>query len=170
LEDDNYLDNSFIIFCTKRGVIKKTPLRAFSRPRSNGIIAITIQGGDELLEVNLTDGNANIMLGTSYGMAVRFNEQDVRSMGRVSTGVRGIRLSGQADDEVVGMVTVIDPATANILTVSEKGFGKRSNLDTYRLVKRGGKGVKAMSLKDHKCANQRDEQLLHNKWFWYKKF
>jgi len=170
LEDDNYLDNSFIIFCTKRGVIKKTPLRAFSRPRSNGIIAITIQGGDELLEVNLTDGNANIMLGTSYGMAVRFNEQDVRSMGRVSTGVRGIRLSGQADDEVVGMVTVIDPATANILTVSEKGFGKRSNLDTYRLVKRGGKGVKAMSINEKtgrlialKSVSEEDDLMIINK-------
>ena len=170
LEDDNYLDNSFIIFCTKRGVIKKTPLRAFSRPRSNGIIAITIQGGDELLEVNLTDGNANIMLGTSYGMAVRFNEQDVRSMGRVSTGVRGIRLSGQADDEVVGMVTVIDPATANILTVSEKGFGKRSNLDTYRLVKRGGKGVKAMSINEKtgrlialKSVSEDDDLMIINK-------
>ena len=170
LEDDNYLDNSFIIFCTKRGVIKKTPLRAFSRPRSNGIIAITIQGGDELLEVNLTDGNANIMLGTSYGMAVRFNEQDVRSMGRVSTGVRGIRLSGQADDEVVGMVTVTDPATANILTVSEKGFGKRSNLDTYRLVKRGGKGVKAMSINEKtgrlialKSVSEDDDLMIINK-------
>ena len=170
LEDDNYLDNSFIIFCTKRGVIKKTPLRAFSRPRSNGIIAITIQGGDELLEVNLTDGNANIMLGTSYGMAVRFNEQDVRSMGRVSTGVRGIRLSGQADDEVVGMVTVTDPATANILTVSEKGFGKRSNLDTYRLVKRGGKGVKAMSINEKtgrlialKSVSEEDDLMIINK-------
>lgn len=170
LEDDNYLDNSFIIFCTKRGVIKKTPLRAFSRPRSNGIIAITIQSGDELLEVNLTDGNANIMLGTSYGMAVRFNEQDVRSMGRVSTGVRGIRLSGQADDEVVGMVTVTDPATANILTVSEKGFGKRSNLDTYRLVKRGGKGVKAMSINEKtgrlialKSVSEEDDLMIINK-------
>ena len=170
LEDDNYLDNSFIIFCTKRGVIKKTPLRVFSRPRSNGIIAITIQGGDELLEVNLTDGNANIMLGTSYGMAVRFNEQDVRSMGRVSTGVRGIRLSGQADDEVVGMVTVTDPATANILTVSEKGFGKRSNLDTYRLVKRGGKGVKAMSINEKtgrlialKSVSEEDDLMIINK-------
>ena len=170
LEDDNYLDNSFIIFCTKRGVIKKTPLRAFSRPRSNGIIAITIQGGDELLEVNLTDGNANIMLGTSYGMAVRFNEQDVRSMGRVSTGVRGIRLSGQADEEVVGMVTVTDPATANILTVSEKGFGKRSNLDTYRLVKRGGKGVKAMSINEKtgrlialKSVSEEDDLMIINK-------
>jgi DNA gyrase subunit A len=170
LEDDNYLDNSFIIFCTKRGVIKKTPLRAFSRPRSIGIIAITIQEDDELLEVNLTDGNANIMLGTSYGMAVRFNEQDVRSMGRVSTGVRGIRLSGQADDEVVGMVTVTDPSNANILTVSEKGFGKRSNLDTYRLVKRGGKGVKAMSINEKtgrlialKSVSEEDDLMIINK-------
>lgn len=170
LSDEAYLDSNFIIFCTKGGVIKKTPLRAFSRPRSNGIIAITIQGGDELLEVNLTNGNANIMLGTGYGMAVRFNEQDVRSMGRVSTGVRGIRLSHETDDAVIGMVTVTDQESASILTVSEKGFGKRSNMESYRLVKRGGKGVKAMTINEKtgklialKNVSEEDDLMIINK-------
>ncbi len=148
LDQEEYLDNHFIIFCTKRGVIKKTPLRAFSRPRSGGIIAISIQEQDELLEVNMTDGSAYIMLGTTYGMAVRFKEQDVRSMGRVSTGVRGIRLSPNQDDVVIGMVTVSDPENTTILTVSEKGYGKRSYLEAYRLVKRGGKGVKTMTINE----------------------
>jgi DNA gyrase subunit A len=148
LDQEEYLDTHFIIFCTKKGVIKKTPLRAFSRPRSGGIIAISIQEQDELLEVNLTDGSAYIMLGTTYGMAVRFKEQDVRSMGRVSTGVRGIRLSQNNDDLVIGMVTVSDPGNTTILTVSEKGFGKRSYLEAYRLVKRGGKGVKTMTINE----------------------
>ncbi len=148
LDEEAYLDNHFILFCTKRGIIKKTPLRAFSRPRSGGIIAISIQESDELLEVNLTDGDAYVMLGTSYGMAVRFHEQDVRSMGRVSTGVRGIRLSANQDDEVIGMVAVSDPENTTILTVSEKGFGKRSFLEAYRLVKRGGKGVKTMTINE----------------------
>ena len=148
LDQEEYLDNHFIIFCTKKGIIKKTPLRAFSRPRSGGIIAISIQEQDELLEVNLTDGSAYIMLGTTYGMAVRFKEQDVRSMGRVSTGVRGIRLSQNSDDLVIGMVTVSDPGNTTILTVSEKGFGKRSYLEAYRLVKRGGKGVKTMTINE----------------------
>ena len=148
LDEEAYLDNHFILFCTKRGIIKKTPLRAFSRPRSGGIIAISIQESDELLEVNLTDGDAYVMLGTSYGMAVRFHGQDVRPMGRVSTGVRGIRLSANQDDEVIGMVAVSDPENTTILTVSEKGFGKRSFLEAYRLVKRGGKGVKTMTINE----------------------
>lgn len=147
LKDDEYLDNNFIFFCTSKGIVKKSPLRAFSRPRAGGIIAISVQEDDELLEVNLTNGHSEILLGTNYGQAIRFKEDEVRSMGRVAGGVRGIRLSNNQDARVIGMVSVNDPHTT-ILTVSEKGFGKRTELDNYRLIKRGGKGVKTMNVTD----------------------
>ncbi len=145
LDNDEYLDSNFIFFCTKKGVVKKTPLRAFSRPRAGGIIAISIQENDELLEVDLTSGHSEILLGTNYGQAIRFKEDEVRSMGRMASGVRGIRLSNNQDAEVIGMVSVNDPHTT-ILTVSGKGFGKRTELENYRLIKRGGKGVKTMTI------------------------
>jgi len=169
LNEDEYLDNNFIFFCTHKGVVKRTPLRAFSRPRAGGIIAISIQDEDELLEVNLTNGHSHILLGTNYGQAIRFNEQEVRSMGRMASGVRGIRLNNNKDAGVIGMVSVNDPNTT-ILTVSEKGFGKRTVLDNYRLIKRGGKGVKTMTINEKtgklialKSVDDDDDLMIINK-------
>ncbi len=169
LDNDEYLDNNFIFFCTRKGVVKKTPLRAFSRPRANGIIAISIQENDDLLEVNLTNGHSEVLLGTNYGQAIRFKEDEVRSMGRVASGVRGIRLSNNQDAQVIGMVSVNDPQTT-ILTVSGKGFGKRTELGNYRLIKRGGKGVKTMNINDKtgklialKSVDDDDDLMIINK-------
>lgn len=168
LKEDEYLDKNFIMFCTKKGVVKKTPLRAFSRPRAGGIIAISVNDEDELLEAALTDGHSQVMLATQEGMAIRFEEEHVRSMGRSAAGVRGIRISGK-NDEVVGMVCVNDPETT-ILTVSEKGFGKRTQLENYRLIKRGGKGVKTMNVSDKtgkvialKSVTDEDDLMIINK-------
>ncbi|KAA3621088.1 MAG: DNA gyrase subunit A [Bacteroidetes bacterium] len=148
LKDEEFLDNNFIMFGTKSGVVKKTPLRAFSRPRVGGIIAITIREEDQLLEARLTNGKNEIFMGTRNGLAIRFNEEAIRSMGRSAAGVRGIRISGK-DDAVVGMVC-IDPEDkeVSIFVVSEKGNGKRSDFDDYRLTNRGGKGVKTMQITD----------------------
>ncbi len=168
LEDEAYLNNSYILFSTKKGVLKKTPLKSFSRPRANGIIAISIAENDQLLGVALTDGHSDIMLGTKEGMAIRFKEEDVRSMGRTASGVRGIRLNNK-EDEVIGMVSVPDPSYT-ILTVSEKGFGKRSKVDDYRLIKRGGKGVKTMNISSKtglvialKSVSDEDDLMIINK-------
>ncbi len=145
LKDDEYLNNNFIIFATKKGTIKKTPLEAFSRPRQNGINAITINEGDTLISAKLTNGNNEIMLAARNGKAVRFNEIEVRSMGRGASGVRGIRID--ETDEVIGMVCVeTNNNVDNILVVSENGYGKRSPLEDYRITKRGGKGVKTINI------------------------
>ncbi len=144
LSDEEYLNNTFIIFCTKQGVIKKTSLEAYSRPRQSGINAISINEGDQLLEARLTTGNTEVLLAVKSGRAIRFNEKTVRSMGRTATGVRGISLDNEVD-EVVGMVCVDDPEST-ILVVSEKGYGKRSDLDEYRITNRGGKGVKTLNI------------------------
>ena len=148
LKDKEFLNAHYIMFCTKRGVIKKTSVEAFSRPRVNGINAITINEGDELLEVKLTNGNNEVLLANKYGRAIRFNEAKVRAMGRTAAGVKGMTLDGP-EDAVVGMVCV-DPFENDetILVVSEKGNGKRSNLEDYRLTNRGGKGVKTMNVTD----------------------
>jgi DNA gyrase subunit A len=144
LDDIEYLKNSFIILVTKRGVIKKTPLEAFSRPRQNGINAITIREDDTLLSARLTNGNNEIMIAARRGKAVRFNESEVRPMGRTASGVRGIKID--ESDEVIGMICVEDNGEENILVVSENGYGKRSLLQDYRITKRGGKGVKTLNI------------------------
>ncbi len=148
LKDEEFLDNNFIMFGTKSGVVKKTPLRAFSRPRVGGIIAITIREEDQLLEARLTNGKNEIFMGTRNGLAIRFNEEAIRSMGRSAAGVRGIKIT-EKHDAVVGMVC-IDPEDKDIsiFVVSEKGNGKRSDFDDYRLTNRGGKGVKTMQITD----------------------
>lgn len=144
LDEDEFLDSHFIIMATKKGQVKKTSLRAYSRPRANGINAISINEGDELLEARLTDGNSQIILAARSGMAVRFEESNVREMGRTAAGVRGIRLSG-TEDEVVGMVVVPDE-NRNLLVVSGHGYGKQTPVTEYRVTKRGGKGVKTLNV------------------------
>jgi DNA gyrase subunit A len=144
LKDEEYVNNHFIMMATARGVIKKTPLEAYSRPRANGINAITIREDDALLEARLTSGNNEIIVAVKSGRAIRFNEQTVRSMGRNASGVRGITLSS-AKDEVVGMICLED-RDFDILVVSENGYGKRSKLEDYRVTNRGGKGVKTLNI------------------------
>lgn len=144
LKDKEYLENNFIIMCTKKGTIKKTSLEAYSRPRANGINAININDGDSLLEASLTSGNSEIVMALKSGRAIRFNESTVRPMGRTATGVRGISLDSEAD-EVVGMISIDDPETT-VLVVSEKGYGKRTDIDDYRVTNRGGKGVKTLNI------------------------
>ena len=144
LKDEDYINNHYVIMATKMGQVKKTSLEQYSRPRSNGINAITIKDGDELLEAKLTNGNSQIMLAVKSGKAIRFEESKTRPMGRNASGVRGIRLKDNKD-EVVGMISVND-MDANILVVSENGYGKRSSLEDYRLTNRGGKGVKTISI------------------------
>ncbi len=152
LTDKEYVENNFIIMCTKQGIIKKTSLEAYSRPRTNGINAITIREEDELLEALLTTGSDEIVIATKAGRAIRFNETQVRPMGRNASGVKGVNLDNK-DNEVVGMIVINDPNTETVLVVSEKGYGKRSFLNdpedgepVYRITKRGGKGVKTISI------------------------
>src|SRR5471030_1735698 len=144
LKDKEYLENNFIIMCTRKGTIKKTSLEAYSRPRANGINAININDGDTLLEANLTSGTSEIVMALKSGRAIRFNEAKVRPMGRTATGVRGITLEDD-NDEVVGMISIDNPETT-VLVVSEKGYGKRTDIDDYRVTNRGGKGVKTLNV------------------------
>jgi len=144
LTDKEYVDNNFIILCTQKGTIKKTSLEAYSRPRQNGIIAVKVREGDNLLEARLTNGENEIILALKSGRAIRFNEQRVRPMGRNASGVRGIRLSNDKD-EVVGMIC-LENGSQDILVVSENGYGKKSKLDDYRITNRGGKGVKTINI------------------------
>ncbi len=144
LSDEDYLNNNNIIFATKNGTIKKTSLEAFSRPRQNGINAITINEGDRLISAKLTNGSNDIMLAAKNGKAIRFKETDVRNMGRTAAGVRGIRLND--NDEVIGMICVENNNEEHVLVVSENGYGKRSLLEDYRITKRGGKGVKTINI------------------------
>ena len=146
LKDKEYLENNFIIMCTKKGTIKKTSLEAYSRPRANGINAININEGDSLLAANLTSGSSEIVMALKSGRAIRFNESKVRPMGRTATGVRGITLEDD-NDEVVGMISIDNPETT-VLVVSEKGYGKRTDIDDYRVTNRGGKGVKTLNVTD----------------------
>jgi len=147
LNDEEYINNNFIIMCTKNGIIKKTTLEAYSRPRQNGINAITVRDGDTLLEVLLTNGTNEIMLASKEGKVVRFNESAVRPMGRNASGVRGINLGDMKGNEVVGMIAMPDK-TSNVMVVSEKGYGKRSDIEEYRVTNRGGKGVKTINITD----------------------
>ena len=144
IADEAYLNENFVILCTEQGTIKKTSLEAYSRPRANGITAITVHEGDRLLEAALTNGKNHIIIAKSGGKAVHFNESDVRPMGRTAAGVRGVTLEG-ATDKVIGMVCITSE-DANLLVVSEKGYGKRSSIDDYRITRRGGKGVKTINI------------------------
>ncbi len=146
LKDQEYLENNYIVLCTKNGVIKKTTLEAYSRPRQNGINAVTIREGDQLLEAKLTNGSSDIMMALRSGRAIRFPETKVRPMGRNAAGVRGVTLAHEKD-EVIGMVCICEE-DSNILVVSEKGYGKRSNVDDYRITNRGGKGVKTINVSE----------------------
>ena len=146
LKDEEYVNSNFIVMCTKNGTIKKTSLEQYSRPRTNGINAITVRDGDQLLEAKLTDGTAEILLAKKSGKAIRFKESDVRQMGRTASGVRGVRLEND-QDEVIGMVCVnSDMEDATIMVVSEKGYGKRTDIEDYRMTGRGGKGVKTLNV------------------------
>ncbi len=145
LKDEDYVNNNYVIMVTKKGIVKKTSLEAYSRPRVNGINAITIREGDQLLEAKLTDGKSQIMIASKEGKAIRFEDEKVRPMGRTASGVRGINLDGE-DNEVIGMVIVEDVENETILVVSEKGYGKRSKVDDYRMTNRGGKGVNTLNI------------------------
>lgn len=145
LMDEEYTKNNFIIMCTRNGIIKKTTLEAYSRPRQNGINAITVREGDALLEVLLTNGTNEIMLASKAGKVVRFNEANVRPMGRNASGVRGINIGDEKGNEVIGMIAMPDQLS-NVMVVSEKGYGKRSDIEEYRVTKRGGKGVKTINI------------------------
>jgi len=144
LKDEEYINNHYVIMATKNGQVKKTSLEQYSRPRTNGINAITIKEGDELIEAKLTTGDSQVMLAVKSGKAIRFEEEKTRSMGRNASGVRGIRLNNDTD-EVIGMIT-INESESDVLVVSENGYGKRSSLDDYRITNRGGKGVKTISI------------------------
>lgn len=169
LKDEAYINNNFIILATKNGTIKKTSLEAYSRPRTNGINAITIHEGDELLAARLTNGNSEVLLALKSGRAIRFPENKVRAMGRTAAGVRGITLNGEKD-EVVGMICVNNGDEDDILVVSEKGYGKRSPLDDYRITNRGGKGVKTLNITEKtgnliaiKNVTDEDDLMIINK-------
>lgn len=165
LDDEDYLDNRFIVFSTRKGVIKKTKLEAFSRPRQSGINAITIREGDHLMSAKLTNGERDIMIAAQKGKTVRFKETQVRSMGRTAAGVRGIRIGD--DNRAVGMIIINKDKEQSVLVVSENGYGKRSELDAYRLTNRGGKGVKTMNVTDKtgeliaiKAVNDEDDLMI----------
>jgi DNA gyrase subunit A len=169
LTDEEYLNNNYIILCTKDGTIKKTSLEAYSRVRQSGIIAINIREEDQLLEARLTSGRSEILMALKSGRAIRFNESTVRPMGRNATGVRGVSLADD-QDEVVGMVCVNDSQAETILVVSENGYGKRTDLDDYRVTNRGGKGVKTLNITDKtgnlvaiKSVFENDELMIINK-------
>ncbi|MBR0323200.1 MAG: DNA gyrase subunit A, partial [Bacteroidales bacterium] len=148
LSDEDFINNNYVIMATKKGIIKKTTLEAYSRPRQNGIIALTVREGDELLSVCLTNGQQEMLMALRSGRAIRFNESTVRPMGRGASGVRGVTLADEETDEVVGLICVDPNGTSDILVVSEKGYGKRSELDEYRVTNRGGKGVKTLNITD----------------------
>lgn len=147
LEDQNFINTHYVVFATKNGTVKKTPLEAYSRPRANGVIAINISEGDEVVDVRLTNGHNELILANRNGRAVRFDEETIRTMGRTATGVRGMRLDG-GDDAVVGMIVVNDSETETVMVVSEEGYGKRSSVEDYRKTNRGGKGVKTLNITD----------------------
>ncbi|MCA1761701.1 MAG: DNA gyrase subunit A [Flavobacteriales bacterium] len=168
LKDEEYTKSHNVIMATKNGVVKKTSLEAYSRPRSNGINAITIKEGDQLLEAKLTTGTSEIILAKKSGKAIRFNEENVRAVGRTSQGVKGVTLEGK-EDEVIGMVCITDH-DANVMVVSEKGYGKRSLVDDYRITNRGGKGVKTLNITEKtgyliaiKLVTDADDLMIINK-------
>ncbi len=168
LSDIDFINNNYLLFITKKGIIKKTLVEAYSRPRTNGINAITIREDDQLLEVLLSNGNNEVVIASKKGKAIRFNEQDVRSMGRNAAGVRGMNLG--EDNEVVGMLSIREEDEIEVFVVSEKGYGKRSSLEDYRKTKRGGKGVKTLKITEKignlvaiKKVTDDDEMMITNK-------
>lgn len=168
LNDEEYIKNNFIIMATKKGIIKKTLLEAYSRPRQNGVNAITIKDGDQLLEARLTGGSHDIIMAVKSGKAIRFNEEKIRAIGRTAAGVRGVNL--QEGDEVIGMVCIQPDGNRDILVVSEKGYGKRSKLEDYRVTNRGAKGVKTLNVSDKtgllvaiKDVTDNDDLMIINK-------
>jgi DNA gyrase subunit A len=168
LVESDYISNNFIVLCTRQGIIKKTSLEAYSRPRQNGINAINIREGDSLLEAQLTNGSSEIVLAVRSGKAIRFHEKTVRPMGRTASGVTGIRYA-RADDEVVGMICIQDTSTT-VLVVSENGYGKRTELEDYRITNRGGKGVKTINITEKtgpliavKAVTDKDDIMIINK-------
>ncbi len=168
-KDEEFINSHYLLFCTKRGIIKKTILEAYSRPRANGIRAIDLRDDDQLVTVNLTNGNSEVLLANKNGRAVRFNESTVRASGRVAMGVRGMTLDG-SDDEVVGMIVVEDPTKETVLVLSEKGYGKRSIIEDYRLTNRGTKGVKTLNITDKtgtlvaiRCVTDEHDLMIINK-------
>ncbi len=171
LNDKEYINSHYLMFCTKQGVIKKTSLEAYSRPRQNGVNAITIRENDQVIQVRLTDGNSEVIIANRNGRAIRFEESRVREMGRTATGVRGITLDeNDATDEAIGMICVPKDTTDNILVVSELGYGKRSDLADYRQTNRGGKGVKTINITDKtgklvalKNVNDSNDLMIINK-------
>jgi len=148
LDDREYINSHYVLFCTKNGVIKKTLLEQYSRPRQNGVNAITIREDDRVIEVRMTNGNNEIIIANRNGRAIRFHEAAVRVMGRTATGVRGITLDNDGQDEVVGMICIKNLETESVMVVSEQGYGKRSEIEDYRKTNRGGKGVKTMNVTD----------------------
>ncbi|MDD4712676.1 MAG: DNA gyrase subunit A [Bacteroidales bacterium] len=147
-KDDAFINSHYLIFCTKRGIVKKTLLEAYSRPRLNGVNAITIRDDDQVISVRMTNGDNQVIIANRNGRAIRFHESKVRCMGRTATGVRGMDLDEDAQDEVVGMICIKNPEEETIMVVSEQGFGKRSMIDDYRITNRGGKGVKTMNISE----------------------
>ena len=146
LNDTEFINSHYVLFCTKNGVIKKTVLEQYSRPRQNGVNAITIREDDRVIEVRMTNGNNDIVIANRNGRAIRFHESAVREMGRTATGVRGITLDEDGQDEVVGMICIKDPQKETIMVISEHGYGKRSDIEDYRKTNRGGKGVKTLNI------------------------
>ena len=170
IKDEDYINSHYVVMATKKGQVKKTSLEQYSRPRTNGINAITIKDGDELLEAKLTDGNSQIMIALKSGKSIRFEEAKTRPMGRNASGVRGIRLADEVTDEVIGMVSVHEGDGSDILVVSENGYGKRSSLVDYRVTNRGGKGVKTISVTEKtgglvaiKNVTDEDDLMIINK-------
>ncbi len=168
-ENEEFINNHYVVFSTKNGVVKKTTLEQYSRPRTNGVIAINLLEGDELVDVRLTNGNNELIIASRNGRAVRFHENAIRTMGRVSTGVRGMRLAGD-DDAVVGMIVVNDAENENVMVVSENGYGKRSQVEEYRITNRAGKGVLTMNVTDKtgrlvaiKNVNDSNDLMIINK-------
>ncbi|MBQ1581404.1 MAG: DNA gyrase subunit A, partial [Prevotella sp.] len=147
LQDQEFINSHYVVFCTKNGTVKKTCLEAYSRPRTNGVIAINIEENDEVVDVRLTNGRNELIIANRNGRAVRFDERTIRTMGRVATGVRGMKLD-DGDDAVVGMIVVNDASNETVMVVSEEGYGKRSQVEDYRKTNRGGKGVKTLSITD----------------------
>jgi DNA gyrase subunit A len=169
LKDEEYINGNNVILCTKQGMIKKTTLEAYSRPRTNGINAITIKDNDELLEARLTNGENEIVMALKSGKAIRFPEQKVRAVGRTAQGVKGVTLQSPKD-EVIGMICVTSGDESDILVVAEKGYGKRSAIADYRVTNRGGKGVKTINITDKtgeliaiKNVTDEDDVMIINK-------
>ena len=169
LDDKEFVNSHNLVFCTRNGVIKKTSLEAYSRPRQAGVNAIVIRDDDELINVELTDGNCEILMANRNGRAIRFHESKVRQMGRMAAGVRGMRLD-EGDDAVIGMICMPEDTTNNVLVLSENGYGKRSELDAYRVTNRGGKGVRTMNVTDKtgrvvamKSVNDENDLVIINK-------